>query len=212
MNSIQIREIVAWIRAHPDHIYESDGETFEDDTPAEAWYRFCRNPLLVNEYDDPEFGAMTGTRVPNGCTYIFGSGSCKSVRCNVAPLPGKKRCSFHDHLIFSAEVRDYLLDQHADINKDFGVSSQRPTKNTLQVIQIDVNLYYETERKLALRSDGTMIKCVGVFTKPIAYEQPQLCPEVMIGGTKMILPTPSDISPLTPELQTWCQQQGIVCN
>ena len=222
MEANQINEIITWIRAHPNHVYESAGETFEGDTPAEVWFRFCRNPSLVNEYEDLDIYTTDASQVVNGCTYIFSSDSCVSGRCNVVPVPGKNRCSFHDHLIFSAEVRDYLRNRHADINKDFSVFSQGPVKKDTEVttqpattkqmaiVFISDNLYYETENKLAIHTCGGMVMCVGVFTKSITYEKDQPANSTTIGGAKAILPTEKDIAPLTPELRTLCKQMGII--
>lgn len=119
MDSEQINKIVSWILSHLDHVYECDDETFEDDSPAEAWARFCRDPTLVNEYEDCDNHRMLGPQVSQGCTHIFSKGSCKGGRCNVSPVPGNDRCSFHDHPVFSPEVRRLLHKNHSDINQSF---------------------------------------------------------------------------------------------
>jgi hypothetical protein len=77
MSSTQITEIVTWIRAHPEHYYESDvdaGHSFEGCTPAETWFLFCQNSLLVNEYEDPDDHSMNGREMVNGCNHIFRRG------------------------------------------------------------------------------------------------------------------------------------------
>ena len=204
MNSTQIREIVAWIRAHPEHIYESSGETFEDDTPAEAWARFCRDPTLINEYEIPEDCEMDAEIMVDGsgCDYIFKSGAYKGAQCDAALEHGEKRCKFHQAFIFSDELRKYISDQHAEINKP----------KPLTVIQITPGLYYETEYKLAIRNGPTGSVCIGYFTKAVEHKPIEPRPGcVMIGGGSYIYPTPQDVAELTPELRVKCQAMGLSC-
>ena len=183
MNSKQICEIVTWIRSHPEHVDES----FEDDTPAEAWFRFCRDSTLIKEYDHSEYTRMTEKEVSVGCNYIFSGGSFEGDMCHLETLPGKKCCAFHDHLIFSKEVRDYLRDLHADINESFDVPrpTVSPSPNQIIVKLAYNGLFEEVSHKLALRLEGNVPKCVGYFSSDHL------------------------ISPLTPELKAFCEQAGI---
>ncbi len=210
MNSDQISEIVAWIASHPEHVYECDGESFEDDSPAEAWARFCRDPTLVNEYDDPENHDMDRLQEPNGCTYIFQKGSCKGCRCNSVVEPGRTYCPFHDHPVFSAEVRASLSRSHAEINSQ---STPPPQTVRLEVEQIETNLYCELTHGLALRPEGpSTIKCLGYF--PVVYEMVEQPEERkgLIPAIRRKSLSAKDVIPLTPQLAAWCQQQGIICN
>ena len=109
MDPVQIHDVVDWIQSHPLHISQRCY-----DTRAELWFRFCQNPSLVSEYTGPLSMTMSEPIVTNGCTYIFESGPEKSNQCNVALVPGKNRCIFHDQIVFSETIRDI----HDEINND----------------------------------------------------------------------------------------------
>lgn len=115
MDRGQICQIANWIKSHPRHYYGA-----ENDSPAEAYFRFFSNQNLISEYEDPRSETMFSNRVARGCTYIFKRGARKQKYCNTVRTEGSDRCSFHNHLIFSDEVQDEIARQHAEINRDCG--------------------------------------------------------------------------------------------
>jgi hypothetical protein len=194
MQSQQIREITSWIQTHSEHVYESDGEDFEGLPHAQAWFKFCQDPTLVNEYEDPmNYRMLSRPQASNGCIYIFSKGTCKGMRCNCPLDAQSNRCAFHNHAIFSAEVREYLQNEHANIN---GRPAERAQSNTMSVIQVEKGLYYETTHRVALKQEQERWTCVGYFkeSSPVAPK-----------------PSADDILPLTSQLQAWCQKQGLIC-
>lgn len=126
MNTISadtIAAIVNWIKDHPDHIYENDDETFVNDSPAETWFRFCRDPRLVNEYEDPYDCVMGDNPAPHGCAYIFERGPLKGCAC-CCPT-NSFHCKFHDHPIFVHEVRAVIKVMHATIDRSVNTKMKR---------------------------------------------------------------------------------------
>ena len=165
MNSQKIREVTDWIAAHPQQI---DDESFEYDTPAQAWFRFCNEPSLVNEYP----------RLDPGCDYIFRSGPSGGMKCGSHLEHGEKRCKFHQAFIFSDELRDYIADQHAQIN-----GPPKKTEYKLHATQVGPGLYREIKRNLAIAYRDGVPRCVGYFAN---------------GSENML-------TGLTPELKEYCQ-------
>ena len=70
MNFAEINAVVSWIQAHPEHYNENEGDSFEGDSPAKMWNKFCANPDLVREYDDEDENGVEQHFVENGCDYI----------------------------------------------------------------------------------------------------------------------------------------------
>ena len=122
MNREQMCQIASWIKTYPRHYYGS-----ESDTPAQAYFRFMSNQSLIIEYEDPRNEVMFGDQIPNGCTYIFKEGISRQKRCNCAPVQGYSRCSFHNHTIFSDEIREEIAWQHVEINNNSSPRQRVPS-------------------------------------------------------------------------------------
>lgn len=117
MLSQYIPDVVKWIQEHPTHTW--DDETFEGDTPAEMWLRFCRDPLWINEYADPQEYTMDGVgeQVKDGCCFTFTNGPLRKFECGVVRISGRDYCAFHDHVIFSKKLRDAVAAYHTEIQQ-----------------------------------------------------------------------------------------------
>lgn len=104
MNQQEVLDICNWVETHPDHVEDCD-----EDKPNRLFLWVCLNfDSNVFDYEDPASGAMSGVRTENGCTYVFKGGHRMTCRCNVTPVSGTTRCSFHNAVIFSEKFRDYL--------------------------------------------------------------------------------------------------------
>ena len=221
MNIDQIRQIVAWINEHPGHCTKRSGDNpFEGKTPAKIWIRFCLNPTVVSDYKHPFDCEMSGEPVENGCTLVFSKGSYRKMRCNRALVPGKDRCAFHDHPVFSAEVRNHIYSHHQHMNDlcrftplhSFDSDDSEMVKSDVStheyvykvllsydagnilVFSFCENLYREPEHNLILSYEsGTTLECVGYV------------PSHETAGKR------ENILPLTPELKTICEKRGFVC-
>jgi hypothetical protein len=104
MNSQQIRDVIAWIKTHPQHLHDE----LVGWGPSYLFATFMRDPTLIRDYEEPNNDEMLGPYVPNSCTYVFKAGSRKSARCNTQTIPGKTHCRFHDHTIFSDELHNHI--------------------------------------------------------------------------------------------------------
>ena len=237
MNLEQIRQIVEWIKEHPDHCDDgADESLFEYDTPAETWFRFCQEPTIICEYDAPVDYEMMGDTVENGCTFIFSRGPLKGMRCNRATVLGKDRCAFHDHPIFSDEVSNYIQEQHDNINKVCAAGKPKPPSSFQFVLDDQFSQFN-------LREEPTRIPVVvfseGIFPPFNLREEPTRIPVVVfseglfrelthnvilrhgrarrtIECIGYIIPQSSPgkrqfVLPLTPELRKWCEEQSITC-
>ena len=196
MDISTICEVISWITKHPEHVYDEDDD-FVDNKPSEKWFRFLQNPGAISEYSDPINHNMDGDEVDIGCDYVFERGSYRSCRCDIEVLPGKTRCAFHDHVIFSKELRGYIKDQHKWITDAYthgiDVTTNVPQGTMeISVESADEGLFRETTHNLALGCNSTgQPVCVGYFRNP---ELPM---------------TRNNIFPLTLELQGWCQSRNI---
>lgn len=169
MDPSQIREIVSWLRTH-------SGEPHKHETAAEIWLGFCQRPSLIKEMNTLK-NQVYARNDSERCSYIFFS---NEETCKVLRAPGKDRCHYHDHPIFSDQLRKYLQEMHSEINEQ--------CRKKIRTTQVGPNLFRETEHNLAIRlNDYDKPYCVGYF-----------------------LSTEDDsISQLTPGLETVCRKMGL---
>ena len=204
-----ICQIVAWIKARCEDWEDYEGETFSrDDTAAEIYLKFLTQPKLIYEYPD-EFG----TRVPNGCTYVYRKGMNMRGTCGEATLPEKSRCRHHDHVIFSDRVRAYIEQYHAEINQEYRKleatrgredeessedeerpvyeesRSDQPPRPKVVVNLVAPGLYREVEKGLLIKMGSAPNEFICVGYSPLSHPVTEL--------------------PLTPELQVYCRSLGI---
>lgn len=101
MEASHIRAVVSWLKSHPEHAGNFDTGDVAYDIIA-----FISDPNLVDEYEDVESQCGPGDPVEDGCNYLHQVGPRKGLKCHQARSEGKEKCSFHDHVIFSCEIRD----------------------------------------------------------------------------------------------------------
>lgn len=115
-----IKKIVEWIQTHPDHILDEQ-ENFECESPSRIWCRFMMDPTFINEYQHADAETMSGFMIRDnqGCDFVFSHGPRASLRCDCEPFEqGGSYCSFHNHPIFSDEIREWIETRHEQINSE----------------------------------------------------------------------------------------------
>ena len=177
MSTEQICEIVQWIRDHKQH-WVDNYETFAHDTPIEIWFRFCRKPDLIEEYES--YGFMCGDEVDNGCDFIFSNGPLISSRCN-RPLKDGKRCKFHGALIFSDKFRRNLARLSTIVNEHFGSPGVIYPPREFKFKKFGKALRREQEHGLILKNDDLL--CIGYC----AYDDPEVAPILRLTKKQRLL-------------------------
>lgn len=116
-----IREIVTWIQGHPDQTVDEYDSLVGGprDTPGKIWARFIADPDTINQYENMDSDSMNGQHVHAGCDFIFTHGPCMGVGCRIEVVPGTTRCKFHNHAVFSKEIRDWIADERLKIDNLF---------------------------------------------------------------------------------------------
>jgi hypothetical protein len=110
-----MREIVQWVRDHPQQI---DDDNLGSEEPATIIMRLLADPGLLLEYEEPATIIMRLLADPglvleyeesddSTCMYVYKSGPMKGIACGkpVADDMVSNRCAFHDHPIFRDEFR-----------------------------------------------------------------------------------------------------------
>lgn len=116
--------------------------------------------------------------------------SRKCWRCNAVLSEEMDQCMSHSTFEFTEEQKrssPETLSKH---------------KFVIVLLQIEPQLFYETEHKLAIHYDQeNQSRCIGYFSKSVSIDN-------LLDGTVRL--TRDDISPLTPELKEWCLQKQII--
>ena len=110
MNSDQVRAVVSWMNAHP-----ANAKKFYTGDCVNDILAFMSDPSMINEYENPKSQSMSGIPVENGCNHIFSHGSCMTLRCNQETIGSNSKCVFHDHIIFSDEIKNSVEKFKQDI-------------------------------------------------------------------------------------------------
>jgi hypothetical protein len=227
MDPETIRRIVVWIKDHPAHLYDSD---VEDCTPGETWFRFCADPVIICEYERSTNHGMTEEPVANGCSLIFSLGSFKGTRCNRPLVPGKDRCAFHNHPVFSTEVRHWISQQLAAIDADFArVRGGTPAPKRVEPAPIIIGDFGGTPAPEGIEPVSPPPKTslnVVTFAPNLyrAVENNVIVYQITSGHVVCVGYIPDearakrqgwadvgvgDIAPLTTDLKVWCQYRNI---